>query len=122
MKNQFPPVYYYAGKLRAHGWDIPSHIPNHARICETDVTYTQRMQRIGAVESVMSLPHCPPEKFQWYRPINQRVLVSRNRREGLYCGHSSLVVQHGFVMSLEKARHRRAGCNIYAAPLRNCYK
>lgn len=92
---------YIAGTLRRCGIEIPNHIPDHAWIYQRDTQGGISCSRAagGKITSVMCIPTFPPDKFHYQREHgNARLLVSRNRREGLYCGfrngHYRLALHH----------------------------
>lgn len=104
---------YTAATLRLCGHVLPDHIPDHAWIFEKD---TQNLVGSswadGRITSVRNVPTFPPEKFHYYpQHGTARLLVSRNRREGRYCGRCPRYVEADTFIGLLRTgtKHYRQG-------------
>lgn len=118
---------YIAGALRGYGIAIPDHIPDYAWIFQSDTKsdVSGQVRSFGTVTSVMIIPVFPPEKFHFYpKHTNARQLISRNSREGLYCGiHNEVTHFDGKHCKMGGARHRRQGkIKPELIPARYCKK
>lgn len=115
-----------AKSLRMNSYYVPDHIPDRAVIdpCHiaANIGHHYGIGDIVPYEYIKSV-RIDFDKFTWEpyrRPTNARPIVSRAKREGLYCGkHSGSVtcMITGDVFSWS-AKHCRQGCNQFSLPLR----
>lgn len=119
MKEQ----YFKASVLREHGFDIPSHIPDHAFILERHVVAVQMASIQFGVPGVCQIPSFPADKFIYYRTpaTNARQLVSRNKREGQYLGWRKLgpCKRGPSWAGRKKPGHQRIGSELMVSSLRD---